>query len=150
MSPLQKESILKTALIHEKRLVSAHKKLAVSVPFTKEKILHLSEEEILWIELMVSRFAKLQDLMGTKIFHLFFDEVNENDDNLTMLDKLHKLEKFAIISDKDVWTKMRELRNHLAHEYPDQPELTAEFLNQTYELSHTLIDIWHKLLGYLK
>lgn len=98
---------------------------------------------------MTNRFSKLQDMIGTKIFHLFFDTVGENDEHLSMLDKLHKLEKLSILSNKNIWLQIKELRNHLAHEYPDQPGLTAEFLNQTHALSYTLINIWHTLLGRL-
>lgn len=47
MNPLQKDSWIQIALIHEKHLSSALKKLAPSLPFTEEKIRHLTEEELL-------------------------------------------------------------------------------------------------------
>ena len=39
-----------------------------------------------------------------------------------MRDRLNRLEKLGYLSVDD-WLRWRELRNRLAHEYPDQPDL---------------------------
>ena len=149
MNKLIKNEIIKIADIHKQRITYAREKLSNLIPFTAEKIQNLSEEEFLVIELMVNRFSKLQDYIGSKVIDLFFEIANENYKNLTMLDKLHKLEKFNIIENKDIWLEIRELRNNLAHEYPEHPELTALFLNQTYYFSQELIKIYYKLQEYI-
>lgn len=146
MKKIVKEEIFKVAQIHKKWLLYALKSLAHLIPFTAEKVQNLSEHDSLVVELMANRFSKLQDFVGAKIINLFLDVSQEPFEALTMIDKLNKLEKFHIIDDKDVWQEMRELRNHLAHEYPDQPELVAQFLNQTYSHSQELLQILSKLL----
>ncbi|MBS1988189.1 hypothetical protein JST56_04310 [Candidatus Dependentiae bacterium] len=146
MKKIIKEEIIKIAQVHEKRLSYALKSLVHLIPFTAEKVLNLNEHDFLVVELMTNRFSKLQDFVGSKIINLFLDVSQEPHEALTMIDKLNKLEKFHIIDDKDVWQEMRELRNHLAHEYPDQPELVAQFLNQTYSFSQELLQILSKLL----
>ncbi len=146
MKKIIKDEIIKVAQVHEKRLLYALKSLAHLIPFTAEKVQDLSEHDFLVVELMTNRFSKLQDFVGAKIINLFLDISQEPYEALTMIDKLNKLEKFHIIDDKDVWQEMRELRNHLAHEYPDQPELVAQFLNQTYSFSQELLQILTKLL----
>lgn len=146
MKKMIKEEIIKIAQVHEKRLSYALKSLAHLIPFTTEKVLNLSEHDFLVVELMIHRFAKLQDFIGSKIINLFLEISQEPHEALTMIDKLNKLEKFHILDDKDIWQEMRELRNHLAHEYPDHPELVAQFLNQTYSFSGELLLILSKLL----
>lgn len=62
-----------------------------------------------------------------------------------MIDKLNRLEKFRIIKDAHLWREITSLRNHLAHEYPEQPELTAKYLNLVYELSKDLLIVLHNI-----
>ncbi len=40
---------------------------------------------------------------------------------------------------------MREVRNHLAHEYPEHPEITAAHLNQVFTLSPQLLNILNNI-----
>jgi uncharacterized protein with HEPN domain len=133
-------SLLDTAAIHEKRLLYALNHLAPILPITAETIRNLSDQEILIIELLISRFSKLQDFMGSKLINLALENMGEFSNELTMIDKINKLEKFHLIKDAILWKEMRELRNHLSHEYPNNPELLAKYLNQAYRLSFELIE----------
>lgn len=45
---------------------------------------------------------------------------------------------------------MRQLRNHLAHEYPEQPGLIAEYLNETRVLAQVLIECFKNILRKLE
>lgn len=146
MKKMVQDEIIKIAQIHEQRLSHALKSLAGLVPFTAEKVKDLSEHNFLLVELMTNRFSKLQDYIGNKVINLFLDVIQEPYESLTMIDKLHKLEKFHIIEDKDIWHEMRELRNHLAHEYPDHPGLVASFLNRTCDLAPKLLTILNRLV----
>lgn len=150
MKKIVQNELIKIAKLHEKRLSYALKKIALLIPFTENKIKELSDEDIEPIELMTSRFSKLHDFIGTKIINLFLDVTLESHEALSMIDKLNKLERLNILEDKDTWLEMSELRNHLAHEYPDHPELIALFLNQTYSYSHQLIEILKKLLEQIE
>ena len=133
--------IIKIAEIHAYRIDFALKGLEQRLPFDANKLQSLTEHEFLLTELLVNRFSKLQDLIGTKIIDAFLTIKEEMIENLTMIDKLNKLERFGIIDHVATWRKMREVRNHLAHEYPSIPEITADYLNQLVMLSQELLKI---------
>ena len=131
--------IIKIADIHAEKIKKALGKISSLFPTSKSTIEEISEDDFLWIELLVNRFAKLQDFMGSKLIDAFLESKGEVIDNLTMIDKIHRLEKLNLIESAAVWTHMREIRNHLAHEYPDHPELISEYLNQMFELTSKLL-----------
>lgn len=139
------KEIIKIAQIHVTRIEWAMAKLKESFPLKKNDILDLSDQELLLIELLVSRFAKLQDFIGNKIINEFLRSTQDYTDNLTMLDKLNKLERIEIIETVDIWEEMREVRNHITHEYPDEPALTAKYLNQIFDLTPKLLDIFNRI-----
>lgn len=133
--------VMKIADIHLSRINSAIKHINHLFPINKEIVQSLPENDMVWIDLLINRFGKLQDLIGSKIIDMFLDLKAENIDQLTMLDKLHKLEKLNIIKDVEVWKEMRRTRNHIAHEYPDQPEIMAQYLNRIFDLTPDLLEI---------
>jgi hypothetical protein len=117
--------MIKIAQIHCTRINFAISNLSVIFPLSKDKIDNFSNEEVLHIELLISRFAKLQDYIGRILINEFLKCKGEDYLNLTMIDKINKLEKLRIIDNAEIWQAMREARNHISHEYPDMPELTA-------------------------
>lgn len=132
---------IKLADIHASRIIMAMDDLIYTFPLDEKKVSNLSKEQLLLLELLTSRFAKLQDLIGRKIIDEFLLSKEDLIDNDTMIDKINKLERLAIIEDAQIWKKMRDVRNHVAHEYPDAPALTALYLNQLYDLAPKLLEI---------
>lgn len=137
--------VIKIAGIHINRINSAISNTKHLFPISKEKLESLPESEMVWVDLLINRFGKLQDLIGSKIIDLFLRMQEENIDSLTMLDKLHKLEKLKIIEDVQVWKEMRLDRNQIADEYPDHPEMVAHYLNRIFDLIPTLLKILENL-----
>lgn len=133
--------MIKVADIHASRIMNAINKLNSVFPISGTTVNNFSEENFLFTELLTNRFAKLQDFMGTKIIDAFLEEKEELTYNATMIDKINKLERLGIISDANLWTKMREVRNHLSHEYPDHPEITAKYLNEVFLLAPELLTL---------
>lgn len=69
-------------------------------------------------------YLKIQDKIGGKLFKLALQQWRELDsDELTMLDILNRLEKLGIIESVEAWDKLREIRNALTHEYPEDTQL---------------------------
>jgi len=68
------------------------------------------------------RFTKLQDALGERLVPATLQQLTESFEDWPMRDRLERLEKLGYLAVDD-WLRWRELRNHLAHEYPDQPEL---------------------------
>ena len=55
-----------------------------------------------------------------------------------MRDRLNRLEKLGYLGVDD-WLRWRELRNRLAHEYPDQPDLRFATLKTSIAAAHEMI-----------
>jgi len=137
--------MIKIADIHADRIKIAVKHITHLFPMKAETIQNLKEDDLAWVDLLINRFGKLQDFIGSKIVDAFL-ELNEEDiSNLTMLDKLHKLEKLGIIEDSEIWKEMRKTRNHIAHEYPDQPDVMARYINQVFDFVPYLFRIFNNI-----
>jgi len=77
------------------------------------------------------RFGKLQDSMGGKVMPLILDLAQETVPvNATFTEKLNSLERIGAIPAAAEWKKFRVIRNALAHEYPDDPELRTSAINR--------------------
>lgn len=68
------------------------------------------------------RFMKLQDAMGERLIPATFHHLLEPFEDWPMRDRLDRLEKLGYV-DVEQWLRWRDVRNRLAHEYPDAPEL---------------------------
>lgn len=141
-------SSIEIANTHAKRLSYAINKLKPNFPVSAEKIDTLTDQEIETFELFTSRFAKLQDFMGNKLFNLILDKSGEFQESMTLIDKINKLEKLKLIESASDWQILRQVCNHLAHEYPDHPELTAKYLNEAYDLSEKLLNTLAMLVKF--
>lgn len=139
------EEILKIAEIHRSRIEMSVNDLENIFPLDEKQINNLNKEQLLLLELLTSRFAKLQDLIGKKIIDEFLLSKGELIDKDTMIDKINKLERMEIIEDAQIWQRMRDVRNRISHEYPDHPELTAMYLNRLFDLTPQLLAILNRI-----
>jgi len=137
--------IMKIANIHEMRIQSALKHIQHLFPMNIEILKNFSEEDLAWIDLLINRFGKLQDIIGAKIIDLFLDAQQENVEGLTILDKINTMERFGLIENAELWKEMRRTRNHIAHEHSDAPALMEKYLNQIFELTPKLLLIFTKI-----
>lgn len=138
------KEILEVADIHVKRIQLAETKIQTLYPFDADKIRELDENALAWIEVLIHRFGKLQDLIGSKLIDVFLELNQESMPTQTMLDKLNRLERLGIVKIV-LWTQMRDARNHVAHEYPHEPALTAFYLNQIIDLTPKLLELYRIL-----
>lgn len=133
---------IKIADIHARRISMSLKHFANILPFDENKINNLSDDDLGYLELLVNRFAKLQDLLGSKIFPLLLQKLQEDSENFSLLDRLNKLEKLQLLPSAHDWVKMRELRNHVTHEYPDSPNIMVKNLNYAVKYAKQLLSYW--------
>lgn len=138
------------AQTHVKRLQFALDHLKNTMPINQDSIQSMSDLEFMYFEVLTNRFSKLQDYLGAKIFDLCLEAHKESSLGMSMIDKLNRLEKIGIIDSAEFWDELRDLRNHLTHEYPDHPELTAKYFNYTYTLSPRLITLTEVIIKSLK
>lgn len=136
--------ILEVADIHQQRILLAQEKIGSLFPFDAENVKKINEDALAWIDLWINRFGKLQDIIGSKLIDSFLALHQEPTASLTMIDKLNKLERLGVIK-VELWSKMKDARNHVAHEYPNEPALTAFYLNEIAELTPELLKLYQTL-----
>ena len=100
----------------------------------------LSQLEKFALNALIFRFSKLQDLIGAKIFRSFLEYSGFSTQGVSYFDILKEMEKEGII-DIDSWSELRELRNTIAHEYPEENDEMVESINLFIDRSHTLVEI---------
>jgi hypothetical protein len=133
-------SIFKTADLHAKRLRFARTHLQPLMPISGEQFSNLTEEQIPLFDSFSERFCKLQDLLGAKLFESVLEWAQEPLKGEAFLDKLYALEKLRIIPDANKWKELREVRNKLSHEYPDDANKNANYVNEAFEWAAYLLD----------
>lgn len=130
--------------IHSKRLQGALKKTLPLIPMTAEKIVALDETDASFLEVVHSRFSKMQDDLGAKVFPLIL-QLSEEREAQTIIDKLNRLEKLGYLGDAIWWTTLRELRNDIIHDYENDYEALAENTNTLVVKAQELLDYWKQL-----
>lgn len=104
----------------------------------------LSQLQRFALNALIFRFSKLQDLIGTKIFRNYLDFSGFNLADKTFFDILKEIEKEGIV-DIDTWDELRELRNKIAHDYPEEVDEMLESINLFVQKSSELLAISEKM-----
>ena len=84
------------------------------------------------------RFMKLQDAMGERLVVGTLERLAEPYESWPMRDRLDRLEKLGYV-DVDAWLRWREVRNRLAHEYPEQADIGQASLLGAIEAARALV-----------
>ena len=119
------------------------------MPLTAESIQKLSEEEIEHIDQYLYRFAKLQDVVGEKLFVSLLSFLGEDIRKSSFIDIFNKLEQLEIVHNYDKWVELRLVRNELSHEYDDEPDANADKLNRIFNLKNDLGKYLEDIKKYL-
>ncbi len=146
----QTEAILRVADIHVQVLQSILDDMLIYFPFTESFIVNMTTNDVRTLDSMTGRFGKLQDITGTKIIDLYLAKESQPTEGLSIIDKLHTLEKLNMLDTEDTWDELRKVRHHITHEYPDRPDLAALHLNNVYKLAPVLIGIYEKLAAAIR
>ena len=104
----------------------------------------LSQLQRFALNALIFRFSKLQDLIGSKIFRNYLDFSGFSLGDKTFFDIFKEIEKESIV-DIDTWDELRELRNKIAHDYPEEMDEMLESINLFLEKSSDLTAIAKKL-----
>ena len=107
---------------------------------TYEDLLKYNKEII---DAIAFRFLKVQSLLGEKVFKNFLYKLGYNLD-ISFLEALSELEKLEILNRKE-WIKLREIRNKISHEYPNEIDEVIDNLNLMIENIDYLENIYLKI-----
>ncbi len=149
MNSSRLKNYLREAKIHIERLNEVLKEIKKIYPLDIEKFDQLTMEQKNMLDTLAFRFSKLQDLVGTKIFREFLDEVGFITEGKSFLEILKEIEKEGII-DIDSWSEFRKVRNLIAHDYPEEWEEKVEAINYLVDKTHTLIEVVEKIESKVK
>ncbi len=75
--------------------------------------------------------------MGERLVPATLGWLREPHEAWSMRDRLDRLERLGFL-DVDAWLQWRDVRNRLAHEYPDQPELRFAAVLATVEAAQAM------------
>jgi hypothetical protein len=104
--------------------------LSPALPVTADSLSCFDDEAVQDWDQFVLRFTKLQDAIGTRLFPAVLSFLQEPYEDRPMLDKLHRLEKLGYLPSIEAWNMLRSIRNHFAHDYPQDDALKAAYLNE--------------------
>jgi predicted nucleotidyltransferase len=135
---------------HKLRITKSYAKVGGIFPLSASKYEQLSDAQIETIDQYLFRFAKLQDTIGDKLFRMIAAEYTDNIEALTLIDILNKLEKINILQDVNVWKKLRNIRNNIAHQYDDEPEEMAQALNDIFAYKDELLNVFDNIDNFYK
>lgn len=72
------------------------------------------------LDAYLKRFSSIQDFLGAKIFALLLEVAGINSSKMSEV--LFNIEKEQIIDSLNSWIELREIRNDLEHDYPEELE----------------------------
>ena len=118
---------------HLARLDRGYKLLESFFPLSVAILENLDDLRVEQLDQFLFRFAKLQDAMGSRLFPAANSLISGKTEASPFIDILMSLEKYRIVEDAKLWQEFRELRNNLAHEYPENFEESVVTLNLLYQ-----------------
>ncbi len=106
-------------------------------------VANISAEVRRTLDQLAYRFMKLQDALGEKVLPgLLVATLDALPPHATFAEKLQRLERLGALPSADAWRLLREVRNALAHEYPENPALQAAALTRLLGGARELISVW--------
>ena len=91
------------------------------------------------VEAFASRYGRLQDTLGNKLFPRLLELIGQKGN--TLIDVLNQVERIGLLPSTQSWLVWRGLRNRIVHEYIESPEEFAHSLNSANEYTKQLIAI---------
>ena len=120
---------LKEALLHIERLKEILSYLKKFYPLNVDSLEKVSADKL---DAFAFRFAKLQDLLGAKIFREYLEELSFPTQDKNFLTLLKELDKEGVI-DIDKWAEFRSVRNAIARDYPYEEDEKIDAINYLIE-----------------
>ena len=127
------ESAISECSSHLDKLQDSAQYLQRLHPFTAESLEDISKDQVLHLDQFLYRFMKFQDSMARRLFPSIYVLLEGATAPKPFLDVLNRLEQLSVISSVATWQRFRNLRNNLAHDYPENLQQTADTVNELLE-----------------
>lgn len=139
--PVKLAAALAQCAVHAQVLADA----AALLPprFTAQDIVGIDAALRRVLDQAAYRYMKLQDSLGERVLPGLLNLAEEPlAPEATFAQKLQRLERLGVIPSADTWRVLREVRNALAHEYPDDPALQAAAMTRFRRAVDELLGLW--------
>mgnify|MGYP000111295908 CR=1 FL=1 len=114
--------------------------------YDRQSVDHLDRGTLRLLDQMAYRFTKLQDTIGQQALPGILELAEEPlPPETPFAQKLQQLERLDVIPSAEAWRELRETRNAIAHEYPDQPEIRAAVRNRFVQDVGKLLTFWSQI-----
>ncbi len=100
------------------------------------------------LDAYLKRFASIQDFLGSKIFSLLLEIAGIN--TTKMSEVLSNIEKENIIDSLENWIELREVRNELEHDYPEELKEALDDLKYCIDSFELLESYYLNSLNFFK
>ena len=130
---------------HQKRIERVVMLLKGVLPASVLSFQQYSEEEIEHVDQFIYRFSKMQDSLGARLIPALYSFLEGDQTPRPFLDILNRFEKLGIIESVEDWQFFRNLRNNLAHDYPESLAQTVETLNLLHDEINRFLSIFQRL-----
>jgi len=131
---------------HIGKIQKANEVLGEVMPVNLNVLESLTEQQQDKLDILAFRFSKLQDLLGDKIFRNILEYSGFNVQQ-SFVRLLGELEREGIL-DLNQWISLRNARNRIAHEYPNDEKGLTSSINFIYEYSDYLVELTDRLERY--
>mgnify|MGYP001609139754 CR=1 FL=1 len=142
------EAVLRSAIrendAHAHHVVRSRGLTASFFPLTEPALGRLTDEQVGYVDQLIYRFSKMQDSLGMRLLPALYRLLEGDDEPRPFLDILNRLERLDVLT-VDNWQTFRNLRNQLAHEYPDRREQTVQTLNVLYADMDAFLELYQKV-----
>lgn len=127
--------------LHAGVLADAASRLPAS--FSADQAGAIDVEQRRLLDQAAYRFMKLQDSLGEKVLPAILElTLDPLPPEASFAEKLQRLERLGALRSAGIWRLLREVRNSLAHEYPENPALQAAALTRLMRGVSELIELW--------
>ena len=99
---------------------TANRLRAMNIDLSWVESLESNDEHSEMLDAFVSRYGRLQDTLGDKLLPAMLRATLEKTGS--QLDNLLRAEKLGWVESTQIWIELRELRNHLVHEYMESAD----------------------------
>jgi hypothetical protein len=121
---------------------------ALTIDLQWIELLDDNDEHSEMLDAFVSRYGRLQDMLGDKLLPAMLRASLEKTGS--QLDNLFRAEKLGWIDSTQTWIEIRELRNKLVHEYIESPVVLLSALQHALLCVHILIETQNRMADYAK
>lgn len=147
---LKLKSSIRECEAHLRQLTRCLSFLGEFFPLSVPTFSSLSDERIEHIDQFIFRFSKFQDALGLRFFPALYSLLENDDGPRPFLDILAKLESYGVVKDASEWQFFRNLRNNLAHDYPESVQTTVSALNSLFEKWNGFLEIYRTARAFLE